>query len=156
MLELADKAENLEASKKMLEEALASGKAWNKFVEWITAQGGDRAVLENPKLLPQATLVETVPAPKSGFISAFDAVEVGQTVVLLGGGRTRKGDPIDYGVGLVLHAKVADEVKQGDPLFTIHASDPDSLNEARERILEAIGWQETAVKPPAHIRMIIG
>jgi pyrimidine-nucleoside phosphorylase len=156
MLELAGKAKNLEASKEMLQLALADGKAWDKFVEWITAQGGDKAVLENPQLLPQAALVETVSAPKSGFISALDAVEVGQTVVSLGGGRTKKGDPIDYGVGLVLHAKVSDKVKQGDPLFTIHANDADSLTEARKRILEAIGWQDTAVKPPAHIRKIIG
>jgi pyrimidine-nucleoside phosphorylase len=156
MLELADKAESLEASKEMLEQALADGKAWDKFVDWITAQGGDRAVLENPDLLPQAALVETVSAPENGFISAFDAVEVGQTVVLLGGGRAKKGDPIDYGVGLVLHAKMGAEVSRGDPLFTIHASDADSLATARERVLGAIGWQETRVQPPAHIRKIIG
>lgn len=156
MLELAGKAENLEASKEMLAQALADGKAWNKFVEWIAAQGGDRTVLDNPNLLPQAPLVETVPAPRSGFISAFDAVDVGQTVVLLGGGRTKKGDPIDYGVGLVLHAKIGAKVAEGEPLFTIHASDADSLAAARERILAAIGWQETAVQPPAHIRKIIG
>jgi thymidine phosphorylase len=125
-------------------------------VEWITAQGGDRAVIENPALLPQAPLVETIPAPRSGFIAAIDAAEVGKTGVILGGGRAKKGDPIDYSVGIVHHAKVGDRVAQGDPLLTLHTNSADTQATARERLLAAISWSETAVTPPAHVRKIIG
>lgn len=156
MVELGGKAPNFEAAKAMLARALDDGTAWAKFVEWITAQGGERAVIENPALLPQAPLVETVPAPRSGFIAAIDAAEVGKTGVILGGGRTKKGDPIDYSVGIVHHAKVGDRVAQGDPLLTIHANHADTLAVAKERLLAAIDWSETAVTPPAHIRKIIG
>jgi pyrimidine-nucleoside phosphorylase len=156
MMELAGKAPNLEAARAMLDRSLNDGSAWTKFVEWITAQGGDRAVLDNPNLLPQAPLVETVPAPRSGFIAAIDAAEVGKTGVMLGGGREKKGDPIDYSVGIVHHAKVGDEVTQGKPLLTIYANSAAMLAAARERLLAAIGWSEVVVKPPSHIRNIIG
>ena len=156
MVELAGKAPDLDAARAMLSRSLNDGTAWNKFVEWITAQGGDRAVIDDPTLLPQAGVVDTAPAPRAGFIAAIDAAEVGKTGVLLGGGRTKKGDPIDYGVGLVLQAKVGDEVRPGDALFTIYANDPNTLTAARERLLAAIDWSDTAVTAPPHIRQIIG
>ena len=140
----------------MLARSLDDGTAWAKFVEWVTAQGGDRAVIDDPGLLPQAPLVEAVPSPQSGFIAAIDAAEVGKTGVMLGGGRTKKGDPIDYGVGIIHHAKVGDQVAQGAPLLTIHANNSDTLAAARERLLAAIGWSDEAVTPPPHIRKIIG
>jgi pyrimidine-nucleoside phosphorylase len=156
MVELTGKAPNLEAAKTMLERSLTDGTAWTKFVQWITAQGGDRAVLDDPGLLPQAPLVEVVPAPHSGFIAAIDAAEVGKTGVMLGGGRVKKSDPIDYSVGIVHHAKVGDEVTQGNPLLTIHANSSDTMAAARERLLAAIAWSKQAVTPPLHIRKIIG
>ena len=156
MLELGGKASTLDAAKEMVAASLDDGSAWAKFIEWITAQGGDQAVLDDPTLLPQALLMETVPAPQSGFIAAIDAVEVGETGVMLGGGRTKKGDPIDHGVGIVLHAKVGAKVTQGDPLLTIHAHSADTRGAARERLLAAIKWSDTLVNPPPHIRKIIG
>jgi pyrimidine-nucleoside phosphorylase len=156
MVELGGKASSLETAKTMLARSLNDGSAWTKFVEWVTAQGGDQTVLDDPDLLPQAPLVETVPAPRSGFIAAIDAAEVGKTGVMLGGGRTKKGDPIDYGVGIVHHAKMGDEVAQGSPLFTIHANQAGTQAAARERLLAAIKWTDEAVVPPPHIRKIIG
>lgn len=156
MVELAGRAPDLETAKAVLARSLNDGTAWAKFVEWITAQGGDPAVLGDPARLPQAALVETVPAPRSGFIAAIDAAEVGKTGVMLGGGRTQKGDTIDYSVGIVHHAKVGDEVRQGAPLLTIHANDRDLLAPAQERLLAAIQWSERPVPPPVHIRKVIG
>lgn len=156
MIELAGKAPNLDEAQTILARSLEDGSAWEKFVEWITAQGGDRAMLDDPDRLPKASVVETVSAPRSGFIAAIDAAEVGKTGVMLGGGRAKKGDPIDYGVGILHHAKVGDEVAQGDPLLTIHAKEAGTLADARDRLLAAIEWRDTAVTPPAHILKIIG
>ena len=156
MVELAGKAPDLETAKADLARALDDGTAWNKFVEWITAQGGDQAVLDNPDLLPQAPLVETLPAPRSGYIAAIDAAEVGKTGVMLGGGRIKKGDPIDHSVGIVLHAKIGDQLAQGDPLLTVHAHSEETLAAARERLLAAIGWSDETVTPSPHILQIIG
>jgi len=156
MLELGGKAPTLDAAKEMLAASLDDGSAWTKFVEWITAQGGDQTALDDPGLLPQASLVEVVPAPRSGYLAMLDAVEVGLTGVMLGGGRVKKGDPIDYGVGIILHAKVGDQVAEGEPLFTIHAHSQDTLAAARKRLLAAVKWSDTPLTPPPHIRKIIG
>jgi pyrimidine-nucleoside phosphorylase len=156
MVELAGKAPDLETAKAILARSLNDGTAWAKFVEWITAQGGDPAVLGDTTLLPQAALVETAPAPRDGFIAAIDAAEVGKTGVMLGGGRTQKGDPIDYSVGVVHHAKVGDEISQGAPLLTIHANNSNLMAATQERLLAAIQWSERPVSPPPHIRKIIG
>jgi pyrimidine-nucleoside phosphorylase len=156
MLELAGKAPDMETAQTILARSLKDGAAWDKFVEWITAQGGDPAVLNDPSLLPQASLVETVVAPHSGFIAGIDAAEVGKTGVMLGGGRLKKGDPIDYSVGIVCHAKAGAQVQKGAPLLTIHANEAGLLEAARERLLAAIRWSETPVSPQPHIHKIIG
>ncbi len=155
MLILADKAANLDEARSILIRSLDDGSAWRKFVEWITAQGGDRAVLEAPGLLPRASLIEDLPSPRAGIIAEIDAYQVGLTSVLLGGGRTKKGDPIDYAVGIVHHKKVGDRVEKGERLLTIHANDEGKLAEARRRLLDAIRWSDQPITPPPHTHKII-
>jgi pyrimidine-nucleoside phosphorylase len=155
MLELAGKAGSLDQAKQLLAESLDNGRAWEKFVEWITAQGGDKSQLENPDTLPAASLVKTVEAPRDGYIAAIDAAEVGKTGVELGGGRQKKGDPIDYGVGIVLHGKIGTRLSNGDPLLTIHANDSTKLEAARQKLLAAVSWRDTPVAIPPHTLKII-
>jgi pyrimidine-nucleoside phosphorylase len=155
MLLLADKASSLEKARDILVRSLDDGSAWHKFVEWITAQGGDRAVLEAPGLLPSASLVEDLLSPGSGTIAEIDAYEVGKTAVLLGGGREKKGDPIDYAVGIVHHRKIGDRVEEGERLLTIHANDDGKLAQARRRLLSAIRWSDGPITPPPHTHKII-
>lgn len=155
MVELAGKVKNLEEGQLLLAQSLDNGQAWEKFIEWITAQGGDRGQLENPDLLPTASLIETVPAPQTGYIAGVDAAEVGKTGVELGGGRQKKGDPIDYGVGIICHVKVGEQVAEGAPLFTIHANEQLKLEAARVRLLAAVTWSKTPVAASPHTLNII-
>ncbi|MEW5960864.1 MAG: thymidine phosphorylase, partial [Chloroflexota bacterium] len=155
MIELAGQAANLDQAKRLLAESLDNGQAWAKFVEWITAQGGERSQLDRPETLPTAPLIETVAAPRGGYMAQIDAAEVGKTGVDLGGGRHKKGDPIDYGVGLICHAKVGSRLAEGDPLFTIHANERGRLEAARRRLLAAVAWSDTPVEPPPHTLKII-
>jgi pyrimidine-nucleoside phosphorylase len=155
MVELAGKAPSLEAGQQLLAGSLDNGQAWEKFIEWITAQGGDKRQLENPDLLPTASLIKTVGSPQAGYIAGIDAAEVGKTGVDLGGGRQKKGDAIDHGVGIICHAKIGAALKPGDPLFTIHANAPDKLHEAQERLLAAVSWSDSPVTAPPHTLKII-
>lgn len=155
MLLLAGKASDLDEARSILTRSLDDGSAWRKFVEWIIAQGGDRAVLEAPDLLPNASLVEELLSPQAGIIAEIDAYQVGRTAVLLGGGREKKGDPIDYAVGIVHHRKVGDRVERGEPLLTIYASDEGKLAQARRQLLSAIRWSDKPVTPPPHTYKII-
>ena len=123
MLYLGERAPSVEAGRELAEELLKSGRAWDKFVEWIVAQGGDRALIENPARLPQASIVREVISDQTANIRSINALEVGLTSVDLGAGRAQKGDPIDYAVGIILHVKVGQAIKRGQPLFTIHAND---------------------------------
>jgi pyrimidine-nucleoside phosphorylase len=155
LLLLADTVSDLDEARSLLAGSLDDGSAWNTFAEWITAQGGDRTVLENPDLLPGAALIEDVLAPQAGTIAEIDAFEVGQTAVLLGGGREKKGDVIDYGVGVVYLKKVGDRIEKGERLLTIYANDENSLAQARQRLLAAMRWSQERVTPPPHTHKII-
>ena len=149
------KATSLDDAQRILVRSLDDGSAWHKFVEWITAQGGDQAVLEAPGLLPRASRVEDLLAPRAGYIAEIDAYQVGLTSVLLGGGREKKGDPIDHAVGIVHHKKVGDWVGKRERLLTLHANDEGKLAEARRRLLAAIRWSDGPVTPPPHTYKII-
>jgi len=147
MLRLGHTVESLAEGEKLAAQLLDSGQAWDKFVELVRAQDGDVAMIENPALLPQARLVKVVPAPRSGYIAGMDAAEIGMTSVELGAGRAKKGDPIDYAVGLIVHRKVGDQVRAGESLFTVHANDEAKLAAAEKRLLAAVEWSKAPAKP---------
>jgi pyrimidine-nucleoside phosphorylase len=144
---LAGKAKTMKVARIQLEAALADGSAFAKFKQLVTAQGGDVRVIENPDRLPTASLIETVTAPRSGYLSEVNAREIGLTAVDLGAGRAKKGDAIDHAVGLVIHHKVGDQVKKGEPLFTVHANDAARLAAAKTRVLAAHKFSAKRVKP---------
>jgi pyrimidine-nucleoside phosphorylase len=155
MLLLAGKATDTNDAFTLALETLSSGAAWNKFKELVVAQGGNVRAIEEPRRLPQARLVKPVPAPRSGYLSGLDAAEVGIAVVDLGGGRRKKGDPIDHSVGVIVHYKVGDLVQKDTPLFTIHARDRVGMDAAEERVLAAHTFSDVPVqRPPLFYRRI--
>ncbi len=145
MLAIGGLAADERSGKEMAQAALDSGKGWERFRTLVKTQGGDVAYIDHPERLPAASLVETVPAPRSGYLSAVHARAVGESVVLLGAGREKKGDPIDHAVGVVVHHKVGDWVEVGQPLFTIHANQRTRLEEARRHLLAAHAWSDKPV-----------
>jgi pyrimidine-nucleoside phosphorylase len=147
MLVLGEMATDEGHGRSLAQEALDTGKAWERFKALVAAQGGDVAYLENPERLPKASLVETVPAPQNGYLRAIDAQAIGETAVLLGAGRARKGDPIDHAVGVQVLHKVGDRLTAGETLFIVHANDRSLLAEARQRLLAAHAWSDTPVEP---------
>jgi pyrimidine-nucleoside phosphorylase len=147
MLALSRKAESADAARTLAKETLSSGAAWWKFRQMVEAQGGDVSSVDDPEKLPQAPIVEAVSAPCGGYLVGLDAVQVGLAVVHLGGGREEKGQPIDHRVGVVVHHKVGDLVREGTPLFTVHASDGEKLAAARRRVLAAHSFGDERVEP---------
>jgi pyrimidine-nucleoside phosphorylase len=147
LLRLAGEAQSTDDGIDQAGAALASGAAWDKFRAMIEAQGGDLKQIEDPSLLPQASLIEAVPAPKSGYLAELNAREVGLAAVGLGAGREQKGEAIDHAVGVIVHYKVGDWVDEGTPLFTIHANSRERFALACERLLAAHRFSEKHVKP---------
>lgn len=147
MLVLGEKAKDLEIARKMSEATIADGSAFAKFRALIIAQGGDVSYVDDPEKLPKAKLIETVNAPRNGSLFQIHARLVGEAAVALGAGRAKKGDPVDHAVGFIIHHKVGDNIKVGEPLFTIHANDPDLLAQAREEVLKAHIFSDKPVPP---------
>ncbi len=143
LLVLGRRTADLESARRSAEAVLASGAALEKFRTLVRAQGGDVSYVDVPEKLPQARLVTVVEAERSGYIAQVHARLFGEAAVLLGGGRAKKGDPIDHAVGLIVHVKVGDYVERGRPLYTLHANEPARLEEARRHLQDAIGWSET-------------
>jgi pyrimidine-nucleoside phosphorylase len=145
-LVLAGKAADPEEGHGQARQALDAGDAWVKFRELVNAQGGDVRVIDEPERLPHAELMEPVNAPRSGYVAGVQTAELGLVVMQLGGGRERKGDPIDHSVGLVVHARVGDRVAAGEPLLTIYANDEGKLAEARQRASAAYSFSDKPVE----------
>ncbi len=147
MLLVGQRARDLDEGRRMAEKAIADGSAFEKFRVLVQAQGGDVSYVDQPDKLPQARLVETVPAPRSGWLSEIDARTVGEASVALGAGRAKKSDPVDHAVGFMILHKVGDRVEQGDPLFIVHANDEAKAAAAREAVLGAHAFSDTPVPP---------
>jgi len=138
-----------------LERLLDGGQALAKFRAWVAAQGGDLSVIDDPASLPRAQFVYELAASRSGYIAALDPREIGLASMLLGGGRSKKGDQIDYTVGIVLQAKIGDYVHNGQPLLTIHANDEGKLASVQQRLLAAYEWSDQPVSPPPLIYQVL-
>lgn len=123
MLVLAGLARSREAARADLEKALASGAALDMLGRMIEAQGGDRRVVEDPSLLPQAGAVEVYRSPASGTVSGVEPRVIGKAIVELGGGRASLDDVIDHAVGFVITVKPGDTVTAGEPIASVFARD---------------------------------
>jgi pyrimidine-nucleoside phosphorylase len=157
MLTLAGVTGDAASARTLCEARLADGSAWEHFRVLVRAQGGDVSVVDDPARLPAASLVETVLAERSGYIRTVDAETVGLTSMGLGAGRTRKEDPIDYGVGVEVLVKVGDWVEEGETLFVVHANQQERLATGKTRLSTAVEWSQQPVEPlPRFYDVIIG
>jgi pyrimidine-nucleoside phosphorylase len=136
-----------DSGKKLAQKALDDGRAWEKFRRLVMAQGGDVDAVDDPDRLPNAPVISDIPAPRSGYLREINARIVGETAVLLGAGREKKGDPVDHAVGIEIYHKVGDRVEEGQPLFAVHARNEADSQAATRRLFDAHRWSDEPVKP---------
>ena len=117
---------------------LENGEAFEKFKEFISAQGGSLEQIENPGLFPQAKYKHDVLAEKDGYIQSMNAEMIGTSSVILGAGRVRKDDSIDHSAGIILHRKTCDKVQKGEKIATLYTNKADTIDSAEKLFLEAI------------------
>jgi pyrimidine-nucleoside phosphorylase len=146
MLVLGKITASLQSARILAERAIANGTAFEKFKVLVKAQGGDVSYIDNPGKFPRARYVETTRAEMNGFLAEVNARSVGEASVALGAGRTKKGDPVDHAVGIIIHHKVGDQIQAGEALFTVHANEQGKLAEAVESVRRAFKWSDTAVE----------
>ena len=126
-----------------------SGEALEKLADMVEAQGGDRRWVFDTALFPQAPFTRTVRADRGGFLTRTDAEEYGRAALLLGAGRSKKEDVIDFCAGIRLLAKTGDRVEQGDAIAVLYTSEESLLDSAEAALLAAteIGDEQPAARP---------
>ena len=154
MVLLAGRAPDPAAARRLVDDALASGAALDRFRELIEAQGGDPAVVDDPGRLPQAAEVELFEAPAAGTIAAVDPRPLGEAVVAMGGGRRRLGDTIDPSVGFVVSGRPGAPVAKGEPIASVFAADPAGIAVGLAALGRAIRFGEPAPQLPLLVSRI--
>src|SRR5947207_1510334 len=157
MFYLGERTNSVEEGRRLAETMIATGQALEKFRQGIRLQGGDERVIDEPERLPTARLHFHVSSSGSGFITGANCEQFGIALAMLGGGREKKEDKIDHGVGLEFHKRIGDRAEKGEPLATIHYNSGAKLAEAMSRIADSyyIGEEATREKRPL-VRRVIG
>ncbi|MEI2362868.1 pyrimidine-nucleoside phosphorylase [Priestia megaterium] len=150
MVVLAEKASSLDEARAMLQEVIKNGKALESFKTFLSAQGGDASVADDPSKLPDAAHKIEVPAKEDGYISEIVAEKIGVAAMKLGAGRATKESEIDLAVGIMLNKKVGDSVKKGDALVTIHSNSED-VQEVMDIIYDSYSTVAEKVEAPTLI-----
>lgn len=130
----------------MLEENLKNGKGYEKFVEFISFQGGDLEKLQ------KSSKVISIKSNQTGYINRIYTLELGELVRKIGAGRYQKEDNIDYQVGIVLDKKVGDFVLKDEELLKIYVHEK---NIEISKILDCFEVGEHYIEPQPLIYEII-
>lgn len=145
MLEIAGKGTNNER-RAMAEEAVSSGKALDVLRKTIRLQGGDERICDDVSLLPRPEFHYEVRATEDIDIVSFNTEELGMTSLLLGAGRTEKGDRIDPSAGIVMNCSPGDTLSEGDVIMTLYSSFCSDFSNAAVRALNAVEFRSIGVR----------
>ncbi len=155
MLKLAGITETAEEGEARMREAIASGAGLQKLKDMIAAQGGNPAVCDDVKLLPQAAVIRTAVCGKAGYVQKMDTEALGLASQAMGAGRETMEDQLDYSVGYVLKVRLGDRVEADTPLVELHAKNEADAARAEAAIKAAIRiGPEPAEKPPLFYAVI--
>jgi pyrimidine-nucleoside phosphorylase len=139
-------------AERRIAQAVQSGSAVEKLAEVIAVQGGDARQIEHPALLPSAPVRSMLTSPRSGYIAAIQAEQIGMASMHLGAGRFKKGDQIDHRTGLILQAKIGSYLHAGDPLIEIHARSSVESEALHAPLLACYSWSDAPVQAGPLVR----
>ena len=132
-------------ARKALEENIKNGKAFEKFKEFVKAQGGDVEYIDHPEKFPVSKNLIEIKSEHEGYIKTIDALTIGLGSCHLGGGRMKLTDVIDMSAGIYLNKKVGDFVKKGELLCTLHTN-KDNVESIVEQVKKAYIFQNEPLK----------
>lgn len=145
MLEQAHIASSYEEGRKLISEAIANGKGYEKQKEFFKAQGGDVSYIEDPSKFEMASIIRPIYSEKEGYVSRIDSLKIGVSAMKLGAGRETILDKIDMSAGIILNKKVGDYVKKGELLANAYTNKID-VDEVYKDIHNAFEFSEKEIK----------
>lgn len=146
MVVMGQQAASLAEARAKLEQTIADGSALARFRAMIKAQHGDPNVVDDYSLMPHAKYQIEYLAQKDGVIAKLTADEIGMASMLMGGGRQKADDQLDYAVGIELHKKIGDSVQKGESIMTIWSNRED-IEDVKELLAQAVAIEESAQQP---------
>jgi pyrimidine-nucleoside phosphorylase len=156
MFYLGERTKSVEEGRTLAAEMISSGKGVEKFREGIRLQGGDARVIDDTSLLPGASGKMDVLSVRAGFVRDTNCMEFGTALAMIGGGREKKEDSIDHGVGLEFHKRIGERVEKSEPLATIHYNAQGKLQEAKEKITASFVVGDEAPAERKLVRQVLG
>lgn len=148
-------ANSLEEAKELLKTQISNKEGLKKLIELVEAQGGDASYIIDPNKFEKAKKVIPVISDRSGYVTHIDALEIGVSSMLLGGGRETMKDVIDPAVGIVLNKKIDDYVNKGDVLAYIHSNNKNNKDdEIVNKVLNAYQFGEKLVGKKLILKVI--
>lgn len=145
-----------EEARNKLEEVIRNGKALEKFIEFIEAQGGNTQSIHDISILPKAVYQKPVSTMETGWISEIQCDEIGLCSLILGGGRENKESSIDLSVGILLEKKIGNYVNKGDIIAVIHGNDMEKIEEVEKIIKKSYSYSKNKVEKTTLLKCIIG
>lgn len=155
MIHLGGKAESIKEGIKISEELLKNGKAYDKFLEIVSAQNGNLFFLQNLDKYPETEYSETIKAESSGFLSKVDNFALGMSALELGAGRRTKNDKIDPAAGIIFRPKIGDKIKKGEEIAQIFTNRKEKVDEVVKMISESITISKQKVNSVKLIKKVI-
>ena len=140
MLLLAEIAPSIEECQKLASQSLASGRALEKFLDVVNAQGGDI------KRLPTPRFKIPVLATSSGTVEKMDCEKIGFIGVKIKAGRSRSDQEIEPTAGFEFHKKIGQHVEAGEPLITLFGANENLLNSVIEELRDCISLNPLNIK----------
>lgn len=131
-----------EDAEKAVNAAISDSSAFSKFRELVMAQGGDISLIDDTSKLPKAEFAYNIISDKNGYISHMNAEIIGSASVILGAGREKKDDNIDYTAGIILNKKTGDYVSEGEIIATLFTNDKARLSPAGTMLLSALDFSD--------------
>lgn len=146
MVVMGGKAKTPDQARQLLEQTITDGTAYDRFKAMVVAQGGDPRVMDDYQVMPQAKYQILYLAKRAGVVTKLTADEIGTASMLLGGGRQKADDQLDYSVGIELHHKLGDRVEEGEPLLTIY-SNRQEIKDVEQLLDESIEISDHGEQP---------
>ena len=135
---------NKKEAQLLISSVLSSGKAAEKFSQMISELGGANDFFEKPKnYLTSSNIQKNVCCKKSGYVKKINTKNLGNILILLGGGRQKVEDDIDFSVGMKLLIELDTYVEKNQPICTLYARDEESFNIAEKEIIESFEFGES-------------
>ena len=156
MFYLGERTKSVDEGRLLAEKLIVSGEALEKFKQGIALQGGDAHGVDNYALLPQAKNRKEVKSASNGYLSATNCMQFGTALAMLGGGREKKEDTIDPGVGLEFHKRIGDRISAGETLVTIHYNSDVKLADATAFIENSFVFSDQPAPRKQLVRRLVG